>query len=94
MASHRELALLLSAANFALLRSLDDGDEKDYNGEWLNSVSMLDHAQHAHMHIDEVIACAIRHSFGIEEDLDHAIFRLVAIKALLIQQRMIKETGN
>lgn len=94
MAAHSEHALLISAANYALMRALDDGDVKGYKSDWLNTVSRLEHARHALAHTEATLGDSFNDSFGDEADLDHAIFRLVAIKALLIQQRMIKESGN
>jgi len=75
MAKHSEHAMLIAAVNAALVRAMDDGDAHNYNGLWLDQ-SPLEHIRHAYTHI-----CELLNGEGDpDENLDHAICRLVMLK--------------
>ena len=77
MANHGEYAMLIAAANAALVRSLDDGDKRAYNGIWLEQAPM-DHYRHACEHVAQIILSD--QTDVIDEHLDHAICRLIMLK--------------
>ena len=79
MAHHSELAQFISAAIVALDRSFADGDYAKYNRNWEDQSETI-HWRHERDHLE----------LGIleESDLDHAIFRLLAIKVLRLRQQM------
>lgn len=81
MAYHTELGMLLSAAIVAASAAFEEGDKTHPEGEWL-SVGTATHLIHASDHIEKFI------HIGVEDDLDHAIWRLLATKALLLKDRV------
>jgi len=77
MARHGEYAMLIAATNASLVRSLDDGDLKSYDGNWLHQ-SPLEHMRHAFEHICEML----NNGDDTGEHLDHALTRLAMLKII------------
>lgn len=88
MAHHGEYAMLIAAANAALVRSLDDGDKRCYNGIWLEQ-SPTEHYRHACEHVAQIIMSD--QNDIVDEQIDHAICRLIMLK-IVRDENIIK--GN
>lgn len=75
MAKHGEYAILIATVNAAIVRAMDDGDTRGYDGQWLHQ-SPLEHSRHAFEHL-----CGFLNGEGdLDEHLDHAICRLIMLK--------------
>ena len=87
MASHGEFASLMSAALMSVNRAFSDGDEKGYDHKWAD-LPPSKHLEHGLEHIRAVLDTP----FVIDIDdinLDHAIWRLIAAKAVLLRKQMM-----
>ncbi len=85
MAQHGEYAMLIAAANAALVRAMDDGDASGYDALWLKQPAS-EHLKHAYDHVDAIVI----DGDPTGEQLDHAICRLV-MRKIVLENMQIRE---